>query len=114
MRKYILVRPLPDFLRHDAENRDNLNHDLNNDVRHGRGRPEVYVFFKAHEKGFHAAKQVDKSVLVGADILDSLRGGRALEINPGRSRNMLTWRRIPIPVKIAAQVGIPVVAHVRG
>jgi hypothetical protein len=74
MRKAILVRDLPDFLRHDTEDRDNLNHNLNNDVRHRRGRPEVYIFFKPHEKGFHAAKQVDKSILVSADILNSLRG----------------------------------------
>jgi hypothetical protein len=64
---------LPDFLRDDAEDRDDLNYDLNNDVEHGDGRPEMYVLFKAHEKGFHSAKQVDKSILASAYILDSLR-----------------------------------------
>ena len=64
--------PLPDFLRHDAEDRDDLNHDLNDGIHHGCGWPEMYILFKAHEKGFHAAKQVDKHILVSADILDSL------------------------------------------
>ena len=63
---------LPDFLRHNTEDRDNLNHYLNDDVHHGGGRPEMYIFFKAHEKGLHAAKQVDKHILVSADILDGL------------------------------------------
>jgi hypothetical protein len=63
---------LTDFLCHDAKDRDDLNHNLNNDIHHGRGRPEMYIFFKPHEKGFHSAKQVDESILVSADILDSL------------------------------------------
>ena len=33
----------------------------------------MYVLFKTHEKGFHSAKQIDKSILVGAYILDSLK-----------------------------------------
>jgi hypothetical protein len=33
----------------------------------------VYISFKPQEKGFHAAKQVDKSILVRTYILDSLR-----------------------------------------
>ena len=64
---------LPDFLRHNTEDRDDLNHGLNNNVHHSGGRPEMYVLFKTHEKGFHSTKQVDKSILISAYILDSLR-----------------------------------------
>jgi hypothetical protein len=65
---------LPYFLRHDPKDRDNLNHDLDDDVPHGRRRSDLYVCLKPLEKVFHAAKQVDKSIFASADILDSLRG----------------------------------------
>jgi hypothetical protein len=64
---------LLEFLRHDPEDRDNLNHDLDEDVPHGCRRSDPYVCLKPLEKVFHAAKEVDKSILAGADIIDSLR-----------------------------------------
>ena len=64
---------LLDFLCHNAEDRDDLNHGLNDNVHHSGGRPEMNVLFKTHEKQFHSAKQVDKSILINAYILDSLR-----------------------------------------
>ena len=64
---------LLDFLRYNTEDRDDLNHYLDDDVHHGSGWPEMNVLFKAHEKGFHSTKQVDKRVLISANIIDSLR-----------------------------------------
>ena len=66
--------PLPDLLRDDPKDRDYLDHDLDDDVRHSRRRSDMNVFFQTDEKEIHAAKQVYKSVLASADILDGLRG----------------------------------------
>jgi hypothetical protein len=51
------TRPsLLDFLRHDPKDRDYFNHDLDDDVPHGRRRSDLYVCLKPLEKVFHAAK----------------------------------------------------------
>jgi hypothetical protein len=47
---------LPDFLCHDPKDRDNLDHDIDHDVPHGRRRSDLYVCLKPLEKVFHAAK----------------------------------------------------------
>ena len=64
---------LLNFLRYDPKDRNNLDHDLNNDVRHGRRRLDVYIRLKPLEEEFHAAKQLDKNILGSADVLNSLR-----------------------------------------
>ena len=61
-----------DLLRHNPKDQENLNHDLYNDVRQSRRRPDLDIFFKTLEKVFHAAEEVDKSILAGADVLDGL------------------------------------------
>ena len=63
---------LPDFLCYDPKDRDDLNHDLDNDIRHGRRRSDLYIRLEPLEKVFHTTKQVDKHILASADILDSL------------------------------------------
>ena len=65
---------LPDFFRYNPKDRYDFNHDLDDDVPHGRRRSHLYVCLKPLKEVFHAAKQVYKSVFAGADILDSLRG----------------------------------------
>jgi hypothetical protein len=47
---------LLDFLGHDPKDRNNLDHDLNDDVRHSRCRSDLYIHLKPLEKEFHAAK----------------------------------------------------------
>ena len=47
---------LTDFLRHNSKDRDHLNHDLDDDVPHGRRWSDLYVCLKSLEKIFHAAK----------------------------------------------------------
>ena len=64
---------LLNFLRYDPKDRNNLDHDLNNDVRHSCRRLDVYVRLKPLEKEFHAAKQLDKNILGSANVLHSLR-----------------------------------------
>ena len=73
MRKQNTGSPLSNFLGHNTEDRDNLNHNLDDDVSHGRGWSELYIFLEPLEKGLHPAEQVDKSILASADILHSLR-----------------------------------------
>jgi hypothetical protein len=66
--------PLLDFLRRDPKDRNNFDHHLNDDLRHGRRRSDGNVFFKPHKKIPHAAERVDKNILGSADVLDGLRG----------------------------------------
>ena len=47
---------LPDFFRYNPKYRDDLNHDLDDDVPHGRRRSDLYVCLKSLEEVFHAAK----------------------------------------------------------
>ena len=61
-----------DFLRHDPKDRDNLDHNLDNDVPHCRSRSDLNICLKSLEEEFHAIKQIDKSIFAGADVLNSL------------------------------------------
>jgi hypothetical protein len=72
--------PLPDFLRHYPKDRDNLNHDLHDDISHGCRRSDHYICLKALEEEFHAAKEVDESIFASSDILNTLRGIYVTEI----------------------------------
>jgi hypothetical protein len=56
MEKWHTGSSLLDFLRHNPKDRDNLNHDLDEDVPHGRRRSDLYVCLKSLKKVFHAAK----------------------------------------------------------
>ena len=47
---------LLDFFRYNSKDRNDLNHDLDDYVLHGRRRSHLYVCFKPLEKVFHAAK----------------------------------------------------------
>ena len=90
-RKARTLSTLTNFLGHDPKDRDNLNHNLDNDVRHRRRRSDVYVFLKPFKKEFQATKQVCKGFLASADILDGLRSvGPARSAGRARSRKMLT------------------------
>ena len=89
------------FLRDNAEDRDDLNHDLDDDVYHSLRRSDLYVCFKPLEKVFHTAKKIDESVFACADILNSLKGKQSQNYLFAGSRKVLTWRRTPIPVNIA-------------
>ena len=97
--------PLPDLLRHNPEDRENLNHDLSDDVCHSSSRPDVYIFFKTLKKEFHAAKQVYKSILTCANILNGLCDIFCQDGSHATSGKRLTWRRTPMPAKMALEAG---------
>ena len=63
---------LPNFLRHDPKDRDNLDHNFDDNVSHGRRRSDFYIRLKSLEEVFHTVKQINKSVFASADVLDSL------------------------------------------
>ena len=65
---------LTDLLRHNPKDRDYLDHDLNEDVRHSRRLLDIDVSFKPEEKELHAAKKVYQSILASAVIFNDLRG----------------------------------------
>ena len=66
---------MPNLLRHDPWNRDYLDHDLDDDVRHSRRRDDIneFVYFHRGKNELYAVKQVYKS-MDSAKILDGLRG----------------------------------------
>ena len=59
------------------------------------------IFFESDKKELHAAKQVYKSILASADLLDGLRGNMCHVVTHAGSKKMLTLSRTPIPAKIA-------------
>jgi hypothetical protein len=93
------------LLRHDPKDRNNLDHDLNDNLRHGHRRSDGNIFLKPHKKIFHAAEQIDESILSSADVFNGLRVYIYHQDVYTRSKKVLTWSRAPIPVKIAAAGG---------
>ena len=63
---------LPNFLRHDPKDRDNLDHNFDDNVSHGRRRSDFDIRLESLEEVFHAIKQIDKGVFAGSDVLDGL------------------------------------------
>ena len=105
---------MTDLLRHDPKDRQNLNHDLYDDVCQSLSRPDLDIFLKTLEEIFQAAEEVDEGILAGADVLDGL--GDVLYCHGGLhdgSRRMLTWKRIPMPAKIAPEGGNTCDTHQR-
>jgi hypothetical protein len=62
-----------DFLRYDPKNRENLNHYLNDNVHHFRGRSHFCVDLETSEKHLNPFKDVDKCILARSNIFSSLR-----------------------------------------
>ena len=63
---------LLDLFRNDPEDLKNLNHNLNDDVRHSRRRPDLDICLETLKKVFDATKDPYKSSLASADTLSSL------------------------------------------
>ena len=72
-RKARTLSTLTNFLGHDPKDRDNLNHNLDDDVPHGRRRSDLYICLKSLEEVFHAAKQIDENIFASADVLNCLK-----------------------------------------
>ena len=61
------------FLRRIPKNGKDLDHDINNYVRHSRSRCNASVNLKPLEESFNAVKQVEKLVSASAGIFSCLR-----------------------------------------
>ena len=57
------------FLRRDGEDREQLDHDLHEHLRHFRSQRNLIVNLKTLEKALDAFKQVDDSILACSGIL---------------------------------------------
>src|SRR6266702_1292276 len=90
---------LPDLLRHDPKDREYLNQDLYDDVRHSCRRPDLDILFKPLKKIFQAAKQFYKTHFAYTHILGRLGDNSIPETNTKSSR-ALTWTVTPISKKI--------------
>ena len=63
---------LPDLFRRDCKNAENLNHYRCSCIYHFFIRWYRRVYFETSKKGFYAFKDVNKSVLAGANIFSCL------------------------------------------
>src|SRR6266478_4609186 len=57
----------------NPKNRENLDHYLNDDIYHFRGRLHFGVNLQSSEKQFDALKNVDKCIFARPNVLDCLR-----------------------------------------
>ena len=93
------------FLRRDRKDRQYLDHNLNNHVRHCRSWCDANIYLEAAEEMFKAIKDLDKFVSDSACTFDRLG---PLGVKMGRTREgcrMLTESRTPMPVKITVAGG---------
>ena len=63
---------LLDLLGHESEDRQQLDHDLDNDTSHCGGGWDLNVYFKAMEEMFHALEEIDDGTITRTDILSHL------------------------------------------
>ena len=103
---------LSNLLRHDPKDRENLHHDLHDDVRQSCCRPDLDVLFKTLKKAFHTAKQVYQSVLAGADILNGLDIVTVTNTHTTGQERCLLGREYQSQQKSHSKVEMPAI-HIR-
>ena len=72
MQNQLTQLPTFDFLCRDSKNRQHLDHNLNNHVRHCRSRCKGSVYLDPVEEMFDTIKDVDYLFLAGARICGRL------------------------------------------
>jgi len=89
------------LLCRDGEDRQYLNHDLHDGVRHCCGRLNSCIRFQPPEEPLYTFENINEHVLTRIDIL-----GRLADIevtmtrNSTRSKRSPTWKRTPMPAEI--------------
>jgi hypothetical protein len=68
------------FLRRDCENRQHLDHNLNNHVHHCRSWCKDSVYLKPAEEMFYAIKDLNYLLLASARIFRRLGGSPGVKI----------------------------------
>ena len=104
---------LPNLLRHDPEDRNNFDHNLNDDVRHSRRWLNLYIRIKPLKEELHAAKQLDNNVLASADVLSGLRHISVRKTSAHRQGRYSLEVRLQFQQKSQPQVGLSVITHVK-
>jgi hypothetical protein len=89
-----------DLLRRNPKNRKDLDHNLNDDTHHLHGRGYFYIDFETPEEHINALKDVEKSILACAHILNCLRDLVVTMVHAKPSRRLHTESRTPIPANI--------------
>ena len=87
------------LLRRNSKNGEDLNHYLNDNIHHFRGRSRVCVDSEASEKHLNPLKDVDKSALACSNIFSCLRDVRVTAAHAKLLR-VHTERRMPTPAKM--------------
>src|SRR5260221_51366 len=89
------------LLCRNGEDRQYLNHDLHDGVRHCWGRLNFGIQLQPPEKSLYTFENINEHVLTRINVL-----GRPADIevtmtrNNTRSKRSLTWKRTPMPVDI--------------
>src|SRR6266702_4433336 len=104
---------LPDLLRNDPKDRENFDHDLNDDVRHGCGRSDLYICLEPLKKVCDAAKEVYKGILASAEILNGLIDVTVTKARVSGQERCSLGRGRQSQRKSHSKVGISAVMHVR-
>ena len=99
MHQILTYSTLLDFLCCDPENRENLDHYLNDYVHHFRGRLRFCVDLETSEKHLNPFKDVDKCVLARSNIFSCL-GEECVTVARTKLQRIHTDKRTPTPVKI--------------
>ena len=90
------------FFRRNGKDSEHLHHDLYDRVCHSRCRRDLDIRLEPMKETLDTLKDVCKGVLAGSFCLSCLRNLDVTMSTTGEKelREMLTERRIPIPVNI--------------
>jgi hypothetical protein len=89
-----------DLLRSNPKNRQHLDQNLDDYIRHIHGQRHFYIDHQTSEKHLNAFKYVDKSILARPGILSCLRDKGVTTAHMKLTRRVHTERRIPIPANM--------------
>ena len=79
VQKSLTHSALFDLLRSNSQDRQHLDHNLDNDIHHLHGRRHFCIDLQASEKHLNAFEYVNKSVLARPGIPSCLRDMKALQ-----------------------------------
>ena len=100
-RATLTYTPLLDLLRCQGESRENLYHDLYDNVRHGFRHRDLCIDVEPAEKALDGLKQVDESVIACANILRRLIYPDVTTIAHGSSEKRRASSKTPKAANIA-------------
>src|SRR6266702_1067131 len=91
--------PLFDHLRRYCKNRQNLNHNLYDNVRHSCRLRNFCIGLQPLEEVLNAFEDVNENVVTSSNVLGRLNDRAVMVVQRVRSTKILTKSRTPIPAK---------------